>query len=276
MAITIKEITMIGLALLFILPGGPVFANDLPVSSNVDIVPAAIDLTEATVTHVAVTATVTDTDGCADITGATAKLFRTDLTSDCVAPNPNNCLAPVAMTLVACSDTIATYAGDIEVQYYADPGTWSLHVIPSDVSGSGTAGDDDTAVINTLTALNATSLIAYGELALGGVTPDTTAYDTIVTNTGNQTTIGVQVKSGNETAMVCTTGTIPVGNEKYDAVSTAPYASKTALTVSPVTVAGVSVPKGASGNTATIGWGLQMPAHGVGGSCSGTVVFTAI
>ena len=256
----------------------------VPVSSDVKIngTDESITLTEGVPTDVTVTATITDNNGCGEITGATAKLFRTSMTATC-ATDPSNCYAPVAMTTSDCSGTVAHYTGTIQVQYYADPtdagpyaaDTWSAHVIPYDGRGAGTAADN-TIEMATLTALTVSSSIAYGGLALGGVTPDTTAYDTIVTNTGNQTTIGVQVKSGNETAMVCTTGTIPVGNEKYDAVSTAPYASKTALTVSPVTVAGVSVPKGASGNTATIGWGLQMPAHGVGGSCSGKVVFTAI
>jgi hypothetical protein len=131
----------------------------------------------------------------------------------------------------------------------------------------------------TLTALNVSTPITYGVLALGGITADTTAFDTIVTNTGNDASIGVQVKSGVATAMTCTTGTIPVGNEKYDDVSTTVYASKIALTAGNVTVADVAAAKttdGATGNTDTVGWGLQMPATGVDGSCTGTVVFTAI
>ena len=262
--------------------------NVLPVSSEVAITPAAIDLTENTTTAVAVTATVTDDNGCADITGVTAKLFRTGVTDGAgCATDPNNCYAPVAMTTSDCSGTVAHYTGTIQVQYYTDPtdagpfsaDSWSLHVIPSDHVGAGTAGTDDTAAMNTLTALNVSTPIAFGGLGLNGVTPDTTAFDTIVTNTGNKATIGVAVKSGDATAMTCTTGTIPVGNEKYDAVSTTAYASKTALvanTETAATVDGVSAAKGATGNTDTIGWGLQMPADGVAGTCAGTVVFTAI
>jgi hypothetical protein len=269
---------------------GASVTNVLPVSSAVDITLAAIDLTEADHTHVAVTATVTDNNGCEDITGVTAKLFRTDLTSACTAPDLNNCLTPVAMTVVPLSctagggDLSADYTASIEVQYYADATdagaysatTWSVNVIPSDTIGAGTAGTDDTAEMNTLTALNVSTPITYGALALGAITADTTAFDTTVTNTGNKATIGAQVKSGAATALACTIGTIPVGNEKYDAVSTTAYASKTALTAGDITVADVSAAKGAAGNTDTVGWGLQMPATGVSGTCAGTVVFTAI
>jgi len=270
---------------------GATVTNSLPVSSAVDITLTAIDLTEATHTHVAVTATVTDNNSCEQITGVTAKLYRTDLTSNCTAPDLNNCLSPVAMTIVESGNTCtpggtdlsADYTASIEVLYYADPTddnvlgpTWSVHVIPSDAGGAGTAGTDDTAEMNTLTALNVSTPIAYGPLALSGVTADTTDYDTTVTNTGNKATIGVQVKSGAATAMTCTIGTIPVGNEKYDDVSTTAYASKIALTAGDVTVADVSAAKGVSSNTDTVGWGLQMPASGVSGTCAGTVVFTAI
>ena len=267
--------------------------NVAPVSSDVDITLTAIDLTEATHTHVAVTATVTDNNSCEEITGVTAKLFRTNVADGAACTtNLNNCYAAVAMTIVpdSCTtggtDLSADYTGDIEVQYYADPTddnvlgpTWSLHVIPSDAGGAGTAGTDDTAEMNTLTALNVSTTIAYGPLALDATTTDTTDYDTTVTNTGNNATIGVQVKSGAATAMACAIGTIPVGNEKYDDISTTAYADKIALTAGPVTVADVSAAKttdGSTGNTDTVGWGLHMPANGVAGDCAGTVVFTAI
>jgi hypothetical protein len=263
--------------------------NVAPVSSAVAITEDTITLTEATHTHVAVTATVTDANGCAGITGVTAKLFRTGVTNgaDCTAPDLNNCYTPVAMTTSDCSGTTAHYTGDVQVQYYAEPtdagtyaaDTWSVHVIPSDAAGPGTAGTDDTAEMATLTALNVSSPIAYGELAYDAITVDTTAFDTTVTNTGNDASIEVQVKSGAATAMACTAGTIPVGNEKYDDDSTTVYASKIALTAGDVTVADVAAAKttnGTSGNTDTVGWGLQMPATGVSGTCAGTVVFTAI
>jgi len=289
MAIIIRRTMTICFVSLFVLLNCSLVYADgsRPVSSDVQITPATIDLTENTTTHVAVTATVTDADGCVGIS-ATAKLFRTDLTSACTAPDLNNCYAPVAMTQDSCSGGVAAYTGDIEVQYYADPTdagtyadyTWSAEVIPSDAGGAGTqTGGGDPTELNTLTALNVSTPITYGELALNGITADTTAFDTTVTNTGNKATIGVQVKSGAATAMVCTIGTIPVGNEKYDDVSTTVYASKISLTAGDVTVADVSAAKttnGSTGNTDTVGWGLQMPATGVVGTCAGTVVFTAL
>ena len=131
----------------------------------------------------------------------------------------------------------------------------------------------------TLLAVDITDSIDYGSLALNATTADTTAFDTIVTNTGNSATVGVQVKSDASTAMSCDIGTIPVGNERYHAASATPYTSKTALKATDETVAGVSAAKttdGLTGDEDTVSWGLQMPVSGVGGTCSGTVVFTAI
>ena len=255
--------------------------NVAPVSSDIKIngTDSSITLTENTTTNVVVTATVSDNNGYADISSVTAKLFKTS-TGAGADDNPLNhyTLAGDANCIPSAGSGLTeTYTCTFAVQYYADAAEWSAEVTPSDADGAGTAGTNDTIEMATLTALNVSSPIAYGSLALNGITADTTAFDTTVTNTGNKASIGVQVKSGAATAMTCTNaGTIPVGNEKYDDVSTTVYASKIALTASDVTVADVAAVKGAAGNTDTIGWGLQMPASGVDGSCTGTVVFTAL
>lgn len=262
--------------------------NALPVSSSVSIDAGAgsVTLTEATTTNVVVTATVTDNNGYADITSVTAKLFKT-LTTAAAGDDPLNHYTKSGdanCVPSAGSGLTETYTCTFAVQYYADAtdagaysaDTWSAEVTPSDSDGAGTAGSNDTIEMATTAALNVSSPIAFGALALGGITADTTAFDSTVTNTGNQATIGAQVNSSAATAMTCTTGTIPVGNEKYDATSTTAFASKTALTASAVTATGVSAAKGAAGNTDTLGWGLEMPTTGVDGSCTGTVVFTAI
>ena len=269
--------------------------NVVPVSSAVDITLAAIDLTEATHTHVAVTATVTDNNSCEEITGVTAKLFRTNVADGAACTtNLNNCYAPVAMTIVDSGNTCtaggtdlsADYTASIEVQFYADATdtgayeatTWSVHVIPSDAGGAGTAGTDNTAEMNTLTALNVTANIAYGELALGEDT-DTDNETTTVSNTGN-VDIDSELKSGAATtAMTCDPlGSIPVANEKFG-LTTGDWDGLTSLVGSTTHVnAGMDIHKTTDGTPLTdiIYWGLGMPANGVAGNCSGTVVFTAV
>lgn len=293
----IKKITTSALMLVFtfgmLLPTSQVLADDAatsatvtnapPVSSAVLIIGDTLTLTEATTTNVVVTATVTDNNGFADITSVQAKLFRTDVTSS-ASGDPLNHYTSACTVVETGSGLSQNYTCTFAVQYYADAtdagayseDTWSAEVTPSDADGAGTAGTNDTAEMATTVALDVTIAIAYGEMALAATTPDTTAFDTIVTNTGNQASIGAQVNSGADTAMACAIGSIPVGNEKYHAVSTTAFASKTALTDTAATVSDVAATKGASGNTDTIGWGLQMPADGVSGACSGSVVFTAV
>jgi hypothetical protein len=256
--------------------------NVIPVASGVVInSSSAIDLTEGSTTSVAITATVTDNNGCEDVDSVSVKFYKTS--DGATGVDNNNYRYTKAATVVGgtCtpggSDLSSDWTVTIPAYYYANPGEWTATVTPSD-EATGTPAND-TETMNTLTALDVTASINYGAFALGGTTANTTAFDTIVINTGNKATIGAQVKSGAATAMTCTVGSIPVDNEKYHAVSITAYASKTALSATDATVADVSAAKttnGISGNTDTIGWGLQMPAFGVGGSCAGTVVFTAL
>lgn len=270
--------------------------NALPVSSGVMLAPedATITLTENTTTNVIVTATVTDDNGCEDISSVSVKIFRTDLTASC-SNDANNCYTQAAtMDSGTCtsggSDLSSTWTATIPVQYYADPTdvgstyastTWSAHVTPSDSIG-GTAGSDDIKEMSTLTALNVTSSIAYGALALGADT-GTTDQTTVVTNTGN-ISIGTQLDgygsvSGDGKSMICSIGSTIVGNEKYSITALQDYStSKIDLEGTAATVASFTVAKATSGtpSTSNIYWGFGMPTSGISGSCMGTVVFTAI
>jgi hypothetical protein len=256
--------------------------NATPVASGVAINSSSpIDLTEGATTNIAVTATVTDNNGCEDIESVSVKLYKTSEGAGGADNNNYRYTGTAIVDVGTCtpggSDLSSTWTVTIPVYYYANTGEWTATITPSD-EATGTPAND-TETMNTLTALDVTASIEYGALALGGTTANTTAFDTVIINTGNKATIGAQVRSGAATAMTCTVGSIPVGNEKYHAISTTVYGSKTALTAIDATVADVSAAKttnGTSGNTDTIGWGLQMPASGVGGSCAGSVVFTAI
>ena len=271
--------------------------NVVPVSSAVSIDggAASITLTENTTKNVVVTATVTDNNGCEDIDSVSVKFFRTDLTS--TGADDSNHRYTQAATLVGgtCtaggSDLSANYTATIAVQYYADPTDagsaneatdWSAEVTPADGSG-GTAGANDTIEMATLTALNVTADIAYGELALSADTGTTDKTSTI-TNTGNES-IGVQVDgyegdgahTGTDTSMSCTIGTIPIGNEKYSTTTAVDWDTKDALTHTAATVTGFTVAQRTDGvTTDDIYWGFGMPANGVSGDCKGTIVFTVI
>ena len=278
---TVKIMIYLGWGIFLVLANGkPAYADERPVSSNVQITPATITLTEATDTGVAITATVTDADGCAGITGVTVKLFKTDLTSSCT-PDPNNCYAPVAMTQVSCTDTIAEYAGSVNVSYYAEPGEWSAAVVAPDAGGAGTqTGDGDPTALETLRALDVTGTIAFGSLDLGDDT-GTADQTTTVTNTGN-IAIGVAVdgygaSNGDGKSLICSSGSIPLANEKYAKTESMAYFSKTVLTDTAAPITDFTIAKRTdAAATGNIYWGLGIPENGAGGSCSGRVVFTAI
>jgi hypothetical protein len=280
----IKKITITCLAVFFVLLNcNLVYAHDPPpVASGVAIngTDTSITLTENTTTNVFVTATVTDNNGCADITGVTVKFYKT-ATGAGAADDENNhytVTTPTDVVQNTCVGLVATYTATIPVWYYADPAEWTAQVTPTD----GVDGDvaTDTIAVDTLKALNVTGAIAYGELALNTDTGTTDKIATI-TNTGNAA-IGVQVdgygfENGDGLAMMCTTGSITIGEEKYSKTASIAYASKSALTDTAATIADFSIAQRTdSSTTGTLYWGFGIPVNGVGGSCTGTVVFTPL
>ena len=242
-----------------------------------------ITMTENTTTDIVVTATVSDDNGCEDIGTVAVTLYNT--TSG--TPGSSNLNHSYTSTMAVGGDTCdgsgdlsAGYTKTFSVQYYAIPGEWTALVTPA---GVGATTDNDTSTINTLHAINvaaqgAGNTIEFGALVLGadtGTGDDTTT----VTNTGNIVT-GVTVNSSSaDTSMTCTVGSVAVAKEKFALVAETAYASKTAIGASGSAVdTGVSLAKATSGTPVTddIMWGFGLPEDGVGGSCTGTVVFTGV
>lgn len=265
--------------------------NMLPVASsaNIDSGAASVTLTENTTKTVTVTATVTDDNGCEDITSVQVKFYRTSV-GDAASDDENNhyTITPTqdGGSCTGLGDLDATYTATIDVYYYADPtdagsiyeaDDWTAKVTPSDGVGAGTP-DTDTIEMSTLTALDVTPTINYGSLVLG---EDTGAVDqtTVVTNTGNE---GIDVDldgygsvDGDGKSMICSFGDIPIGNEKYSTTTATDYSLKTALTDTAVEVDMDIAQRTTAVTTDDAYWGFGLPASGVYGTCSGKVVFTA-
>ncbi len=276
--------------------------NSLPVASlgSINTDAATMTLTEAATATATFTFTVTDNNGCSDINAhgsnkTIAKFYRTNVADGAAcAVNDANCYAMTCTGPTGCTpgggDLDATFSCTASVQFYADPTdtgstydatTWSATATPRDAVGTDGTPNSDTIEMASLTALSLgeAPTIAYDALALNANT-GTTDETTTVTNTGNRT-IDTQVGgygsiSEDTYSMVCTIGTIPVANEKYSLVAETAYASKTALVTNatPNTVQ-TSLAQGAA-STDIIYWGMGLPATGVGGTCGGKVVFTAV
>ncbi len=303
----LKKITALSLLLVFAL-GGLLFqraqvradtassnasvANVVPIASSVSIDSdaASIILVENATVTVTTTAVVTDNNGCEDIDSVTIVFYKTT-TGYSAANDENNHYATTTMvqdtgTCAGSGDTAATYTATTTVWYYADPTDngsissttdWTARVVPSDET-AGTA-DTDSIEMATLTALDVTTAINYGQLALGADT-GTTDTTTTITNTGNEgadvDVDGYGSSDGDGYSMTCTWGTIPIANEKYATSTAVAYASRNVLSD---TANEVDIDVAQRTDVATTGelyWGFGLPADGVGGSCSGTVVFTAV
>ncbi|KPJ55185.1 hypothetical protein AMJ47_01575 [Parcubacteria bacterium DG_72] len=265
-----------------------------PVASSVSIDSgaASVTLTEGSTKNVVCTALITDDDGCEDITSVTSVFYRTNLAGGPEAADDNNDHYSINCVVDGGSctgggDLTATYTCTFPVYYYADPTDagdylatdWTCQVTPSDSVGEGTA-DTDTIEMDSLVGLDVDATINYGELALGANTGSTNQQTTI-TNRGNVqidiTLDGYGSSDGDGKSMTCSISSITIGNEEYG-ISSFTYGTGTDLTDTAVEL-DLDVPQqtnDATPSTKEVYWGFGMPSTGVGGSCSGTVVFTAV
>jgi hypothetical protein len=253
-------------------------------------------------TKIKITFTATDNNGCEDIDSAAtktaARFYRTDETSGCTL-NSANCYTTASFVCTqdasSCTaggaDLDATYTCTTDVQFYTDATdagspnaatNWTAAGVPADNAGSASQATATTEIV-TLTSLSVTASITYGSLALGG---DTGASNqtTSVTNKGNvpiDTQVGgYGAGTGDGYSMHCTVGNVSVAKEEYSvgaftyASSPSPPAYALVTNSTPNTISN-NIASGAA-SSATVYWGMGLPANGVGGSCSGTVVFTAV
>jgi hypothetical protein len=247
---------------------------------------ASITLTEGDISSVkaTTTATVTDDNGCTDLSNVQVLFYRTDKTDGC-SPNEYDCYSTSSCSVVesgnTCdgdSDTSADYECSVTLNYYTDPTdgsasasstNWTMKVTATDddgVSGNNT----DTIEVDSLAAIDVTTPIAYGSVALDSSSAD---KEQTVTNTGN-VRLDLQFSG---TAMSCDTGSIDAAQQKYSTTTISAWAD------APYTLATSSAEKDwdlakstGSTSTAAAHWMLHTPASGVEGSCSGSNTLTAV
>ena len=230
-------------------------------------------------TSVAVGATITDANGCNDISSVDIAVYKTGAT--CTSSgnaNDDTCyFATVASSsLTGCSggaDTSSVLSHEFAFKSYADPGIWYTTITPVDVEATGTA-DTDSVALNETLALGVTPTLSYGATA-GGAT-STGDHTVTTTNLGNVaidfTLEGVDLACNSG---LNAQGTIPAGNEQYD-LSSFSYGDGTALSnTTPASVDADLATTSSSAITNTTYWQVSVPS-GVRGICSGAITFTAI
>jgi hypothetical protein len=179
----------------------------------------------------------------------------------------------------------ANYTCNFSVYYNADNGTnWTANLTatssyPFNGTVTNWSSNSNTTIINQLLALNVTSLIDYGNLAVGDTSA---AQQANVTNFGN-ININVSVRgygntSNDSLAFVCQFNNISIANEKYSLNATADFATQyVALSSNFTIVNSLMLPQQQNDSQQVINntyWRLYVPPNPFG-QCNGTVVFQA-
>jgi len=269
--------------------------NVAPVVSAVTINSGTdITLTEGTTTSVVLGATITDNNGCGDVSTATASAYRSGIgyaaCDTSAEANDNNCYPVINCSVVAsgntcdgASDASADYECTVSMQYHADPTdlntqypteNWLDSVIATDDNGASHRAEVSTGVeVNSLVALDVTGSISYGNLTVGQKN-DPLDKTTTVTGTGN---VGLDVELSG-TDMSSGSDTIAVTQQKYALAASTAYASGASLTTTATEVE-LNVAKttdNASPATKTIWWGIEIPSNTPPGTYSGTNTVGAV
>ncbi len=243
------------------------------------------ELTSGSNTTLNISGVVTDTNGDSDITLVDMLFYSPEVGTftDCFnGPDPNHCYKLTSCTTQANDADSLTYNCAVDVVFWANSTTaggaeagqdWTARV---NVNDSSQASGNMTATIDiaTMLSLDMPGPIDWGTLAQNVQTVSGTNEDQTITQKGNdKADINL---SG--TDMGCTnTGTIPVGNIKYDLNDDGHASGGAALSGTP-TLLDVTIPYQITAGAVTdsVHWEIQIPQYDVSGTCTGTITMTAV
>jgi hypothetical protein len=249
------------------------------ISVSIDSDAVNITLLESTTKNVVCASTITYGSGFGAITSVEAKFFRTGIGAG-AGDDDNNHYTLAGDTECFPSNGAGLtedYTCIFAVWFFAEPtdagspdsgDNWTCQVTPSSAGGPGNFAVD-TIEMDTLSALSIEDL-DYGGVG-AGMNTGSSPVSVVVTNTGNNI-MDPQVSSA--TAMTCTTGSIPVANQKYSS-STFTYSSGGTVLSGAATTLDLALPKPTSTTpiTANSYWGIAIPSSGAVGSCTGINIF---
>ena len=221
-------------------------------------------------------ATVDDADGYTNISSVNATFWDPIATTEGGANDYNSHYTNTSCDISNnISSTAINVSCELSVHYSANPVDWTCKLIADDGTGTG-SNNTTTVTINTLKAINVSSTLTFPETALGAVA---TEQNITVNNIGNSeidvSLDGYGSVDGDGYAMVCSLGTIPLLNLKYNLTASQDFtANMTSLTDLAVTLTDFNLAAETTDNVAStkdIYWKIQVPSTEVGGSCSGKI-----
>jgi len=198
-------------------------------------------------------------------------------------PNDNN----THYTNATCTEDSANgfyvnWTCAFDLMYYANNGSWKANFTVKDKYNM-TSNRYTNVTINQLYALNVTSTIDFGNMAVGDTS--TTPTEANITNLGN---VNINISlygfggeneiTGAGLAMICDQRNISISNERY-AISSIAYDSMTSVPTSPSFIAGLTIPQQTDDSQQEINttyWRLHVNVStNPFGVCNGTVIFSA-
>lgn len=251
---------------------------------------SAITLTSNATTSYNISYTVSDNNGCSDITGAktTSTALRAGVSATCAVPSPTtsnlSCYLYVTHVTSTCSGNSLNATDTVQIFYFADATTasssfpsqdWTAFVIAADANGATSSATSTHVELNVLTAINVTtSSINYGTLSASSTTGATNQNAT-TTNAGNSSTT-LQLRAS--ATLTSGANSIATTSQRYATSSFTFPGGATQLTESNVTVTGffLLTPTSTTNVAQTTFWGLQVPAGTATGTYTGTNAFTSL
>ena len=239
-----------------------------------------IVLTDGSATNNAanVTGTVTDYNGCADLTSVVVVVYKngTTCTSSGNADN-DNCYVftdSTPATSGSCTNNVYSVNQNFNIQFYAISGTWNAKILSA---GSYSSGAVQSSSESSGVALDALKALSVADLNYGSLNPGSASTGdnhTTVTNTGN-VTVDFKLHGTDLTCGGGGIGSIPVASQQFKLTSFV-YGAGTALATTDSSALGANIIKGTQStpsSTAPVYWQISVP-NGVRGTCSGTTTFT--
>lgn len=252
---------------------------------------AAITLTPNATTAISVAATITDYNGCTDITGGTSTIlvYRSGITSStCMTTTDDrNCYRLTTFTATSsCSAGTQNVTTTFGIYYFADSTatgtptssypsqTWLATLVFKDPTNATGSADSSSVELNVLTAINVvTSSINYGTVPANTNTGSTNQPATS-TNAGNSTTT---LKLSAISTLTNGSNSITTSSQHY-ATSTFTYGGAEQLlqeTATDVSGSTMAIPTSTTNVTKTTYWGLAVPPATATGTYTGVNLFTS-
>lgn len=246
-----------------------------------------LDLTPASTTQVKCEGTLTDLDQATSIQSVQATLFSPS--SSPTDPDDNNYHYTNSTCQVNTSygdPTQAQFNCTFQIEYYAEPGTWTCQVNATDNYTASTLAQD-TSTLNTLLAIGVNSPLEFGEINATEVSDEKTANVTNYGNTPiNLTLEGYGATPADGNSMECGETDISINYTKFNLTSSNPgpltpsqfEALYENLTSTPTTKTfNLNSRQNDLANDDAMNqtfWRVYLPM-GVSGPCTGNIVFGA-